>query len=413
MMFFEFTFTPDKNDHPVKGAPSLTGYVQAETSELAKSEARRQLREELDPENCMCFRPVRLKEITQEDWQRARSPGLSPESVDNYTNSLGAFTAKPGMAGRSDVVEKQPKKMVNPPEMMTPVLGSIEAGADYAGPESIAALNQRLAALRCGESLVIHGLSWNTWHACDGYSASQILLVQSGGLAALGWYKNAPRDIQESVAPSLNAAVRAAILEPVRFAADYAAAGNAVISGDDYQQVRLMHDSALANPVLFELLQRGVANLSVFYRTRGGALLKVRPDWIGELDGVAYLLQVKTIDEPCDFGELVERCGYHIKAAFYNFVVGRVFGVESGFAFCTISCRKKSGRHLVEMRTLDEEDVLAGGVVAREIITSLEAMQRDGVSGGMGIVRRPFWARLADKHRQCDGKSHASAEEDV
>lgn len=27
MKFFEFTFTPNKHDHPVKGAPSVTGYV--------------------------------------------------------------------------------------------------------------------------------------------------------------------------------------------------------------------------------------------------------------------------------------------------------------------------------------------------------------------------------------------------
>lgn len=408
MKFFEFTFTPNKHDHPVKGAPSVTGYVQAETPELAKSESRRQLREELDPENCMCYRSVRLKEITLEDWQCARS-GLSPESVDNCTDSLGAFTAKPEMAARSAVVKKQPKKTVHPPDMMIPVLGSIEAGADYAGPASIAVLNQRLAALRCGESLVIHDLSWNTWNACDGYSASQILLVQSGGLAALGWYKNAPRDMQPG-AISLSAAVRAAILEPVRFAADYATADGKRLSDDDYLQVRLMHDSALANPVLSALLQRGVASLSIFYRTRGGVLLKVRPDWIGELDGVAYILNVKIIDDSCDFGELVERRGYHIRAAFYNFVVGKVFGIEPGFAFCTVSCREQYGRHLVEVRSLDYEDVLEGGVAANEIISALESMQRGNTPVGMGVVRRPFWAKLADKHRNRVDKSHEGAD---
>jgi hypothetical protein len=161
-----------------------------------------------------------------------------------------------------------------------------------------------------------------------------------------------------------------------------------------------MRDSALANPVLATLLQRGVAGLSVFYRTRGGVLLKIRPDWIGELDGVAYLLNVKITDDAYDFGELVERRGYHIRAAFYNFVVGMVFGIEPEFAFCTISCRKCCGRHLVEMRSLDDEDAMEGVIQSQSIITSLEAMQKSGVSGGMGTVRRPFWARLADKQRR-------------
>lgn len=410
MMFFVFTFTP--SDHPNEGVPSITGYVQADTPEQAKSEARRQLREELDPENCTCYQPVRLVEITREAWMHAQASGLSTEPVDKCSNSLGEYSAESGRAAQSHVTKKQSAKTLCPPEMMIPVHGSIESGADYDGRDLPGALNQRLAAIRSGESLVIHGLNWSAYHACDGYSASQVLLVQSGGLAALGWYKNAPRDMQVAVTSSVSAAVRAAILEPVRFATDHAAIGDAILNGDDYRKVLLMRDSALANPVLATLLQRGVASPSVFYRTRGGVLLKIRPDWIGELDGAAYLLNVKMTDDTCDFGELVERRGYHIRAAFYNFVVGIVFGIEPEFAFCTISCRKRSGRHLVEMRALDEEDVLAGGVVVREIITSLEAIQRSGISGGMGTVRRPFWARLADKQRR-DSRSQEVTSDDV
>lgn len=412
MMFFEFTFTPDKNDHPVKGAPSLTGYVQAETSELAKSEARRQLREELDPENCMCYRPVRLKEIPMEDWQRARSQGLSPKSVDNYTNILGEHPAKSDGSLKSGLVKKQSEKDLYSPEMLLPVHGSIESGCDYDHSSSVSALNERLSSIRHGESLVIHGLSLHSYHACEGYSGSQIALVHTGGLAALEWYKHAPRDVLEPVTLSVIAAVRAAIFDPVQFAADYAATGDMILSEDDYRKILLMRDSALANPVLATLLQRGVASLSIFYRTRSGVLLKVRPDWIGELDGVAYLLHVKATDDSYDFGEMVERRGYHIRAALYNFVTGMVFGIEPEFAFCTISCRKRSGRHLVEMRTLDEEDAMEGIIQSQSIITSLEAMQRDGVSSGMGTVRRPFWARLADKQRR-DGRSPEVTSDDV
>lgn len=413
MMFFEFTFTPNKNDHPIKGAPSVIGYVQADTPEQAKSEARRQLRESLDPENCMCYRPVRLTEIAKETWMDTLQSKLSTESVDNCTDILREFSSKSDRTGLLSVFKKQPNDKANLPDILTPISGSIEAGADFDGASSVEILNQRLANIRNGESLVIHGLSLQTYHACDGYSGSQILLVHTGGLAALGWYKNAPYDVQGPVALSISAAVRAAILEPVKFAADYIAMGEALLCTDDYHRVQLMRDSALANPILSALLQRGVAGLSVFYRTRSGVLLKVRPDWIGELDGVVYLVHVKATDGSCDFGELVERRGYHIRAAFYNFVVGMVFGIEPEFTFSTISCRKRFGRHLVEVRSLDYEDVLDGGVIAGGIITSLEAMQKDGGSGWMGVVRRPVWARQADRQRRSDGRSMEGADDDV
>lgn len=410
MMFFEFTFTPNKHDHPVKGTLPVTGYIQAETPEQAKSEARRQLREELDPEYCMCYRPVRLKEIAKETLMDALQSKLSPESVDNYTDRLGGLPAKSDGAGKNDVFKKQTERKAPLPDILIPVLGSIETGSDYDFAPSLEKINQRLAAIRNGESLVIHGLSLNTYRTCDGYSGTQILLVHTGGLAALGWYKNAPFDAPESVAFSVGSAVRSAILEPAQFAADYTAMGEALLCADDYRMVQMMRDSALANPILSALLQRGVAGLSVFYRTRSGVLLKVRPDWIGELDGLIYLMHVKTTDDSCDFGELVERRGYHIRAAFYNFVVGRVFGIEPDFAFCTIGHRKHYGRYLVEVRSLDDEDAMEGVIQSQSIISSLEAMQRNGVTGGMGIVRRPFWAKLADKHRNRVDESHEGAD---
>lgn len=411
MMFFVFTFTP--SDHPNEGVPSITGYVQADTPEQAKSEARRQLREELDPENCTCYQPVRLVEITREAWMHAQASGLSTEPVDKCSNSLGEYPAESGGTVQTKLDKKQSVKTLCPPEMMIPVCGSIESSADFDGQDLPGVLNQRLAAISCGESLVIHGLNCSTYHACDGYSASQALLVQAGGLAALGWYKNAPRDMQVAVTSSVSTAVRAAILEPVRFAADYATAGEGTLSDDDYRRVCLMHDSALANPILSSLLQRGVASPSVFYRTRGGVLLKVRPDWIGEMEGVAYILNIKTVDDLCDFGELVERRGYHVRTAFYNFVVGSVFGIDPVFAFCTISTRKFCGRYLTQVRSLDDEYEQEGVIQFRKIITSLESFQRGDISVGMGVVRRPPWARPSDGNRCRCTESTEAAGNDV
>ncbi len=54
-------------------------------------------------------------------------------------------------------------------------------------------LNGCVDALKPTESLIVRRLSNSTYHATSGYSSTQIRLVQRGGLGALDWYKNAPR----------------------------------------------------------------------------------------------------------------------------------------------------------------------------------------------------------------------------
>lgn len=292
-------------------------------------------------------------------------------------------------------------------------------------------LNRQLSAIPNGGSLVIVDLSNDLYHACDGYSSTQLRMVQRGGTAALAWYKSAPRDESKSGALSLGTAVHTAILEPARFDEDFVCApdvnlrtsdgkaelaafeeqceadGLTPMKSDDYRKVCLMRDSALAQPVIAALLQRGVAELSVFYRTEQGVLFKVRPDWFGELCGVPFVMDVKTTDDVQDFGKSVEKYGYHVQAAFYSLVMNKVFGVEADFAFCVVGKSLECGRYPVSLGLLEDADFDEGMLQVRETITQLEVCERDGFSADMGIISRPWWARMADQRRRATQEASA------
>ncbi len=56
-----------------------------------------------------------------------------------------------------------------------------------------------------------------------------------------------------------------------------------------------MRDSALAYPMVEELLENGEPEVSIFYRTEKGTLLKIRPDLLGIYSDKPFLLDVKRL----------------------------------------------------------------------------------------------------------------------
>lgn len=302
---------------------------------------------------------------------------------------------------------------------LKPVNGAVEDGRLFA---TVDALNERLTDIPAGGSLVLRGLDNGIYHAADGYSSTQIRLVSRGGIAALDWYQNAPRKSGESPALTLGTALHAAILEPERFATEYACApsvnlrtnegkerlaafeadcagrGMTPLKREDFDTVCLMRDSALAYPTVASLLENGVAELSLFWRMENGLLLKVRPDWLGEFAGAPFLLDIKTTDDVLDFGKSVEKFGYHLQAAFYELVMERVFGLGVDFAFCAISKRQECGRYPVLLGILDEEDGYTGRQSIETTLFHL-AIGHSHSSAGLATVSRPWWAKQADRKR--------------
>nr|WP_242490210.1 PD-(D/E)XK nuclease-like domain-containing protein [Sodalis glossinidius] len=303
---------------------------------------------------------------------------------------------------------------------LKPVNGAVEDGRLFA---TVDALNERLSGISAGGSLVLWGLDNGLYHAADGYSSTQIRLVNRGGIAALDWYQNAPRKSEESPALTLGTALHTAILEPERFASEYACApsvnlrtnegketlaafeadcaerGMTSLKREYFDTVFLMRDSALAYPTVASLLENGVAELSLFWRMENGLLLKVRPDWLGEFAGAPFLLDIKTTDDVLDFSKSVEKFGYHLQAAFYEFVMEKVFGLGVDFAFCAISKRQECGRYPVLLGVLDEEDGYTGRQLIEETLLHL-ATGHSHSSSGLATVSRPWWAKQADRKRR-------------
>lgn len=300
-----------------------------------------------------------------------------------------------------------------------PVNGLIESGAGV----TVDALNMQLDALLPGHSLVLAGLPNAVYHAAEGYSSTQLRLVQTSGTSALDWYRTAPRD-EDTPALSIGAAVHTALLEPERFVVEYACApvvnlrtndgkaelaafeercsksGITPLKADEHRKVCLIRDSARAQPIVSALLQYGAAELSVFYRTDRGTLFKIRPDWFGELAGVPFVLDVKTTDDVHDFGKSVEAYGYHVQAAFYSWVMHMVFGVEVDFAFSALSKSRECSRYPVALGFLDDEDFDEGMWQAQDLVAQIERGEQDGFAVDMGTFHRPWWAKRADKKRR-------------
>lgn len=297
-----------------------------------------------------------------------------------------------------------------------PVNGLVESGAELVFDD----LNARLAEIPPGHSLILTDLANETYHAADGYSSTTLRDALSGGMAKVQWRRQAPRKTEDSPALSLGTAVHTALLEPERFAAEYACApqvnlrtndgkeqmaafeaecedsGKVALKADDYATVTLMRDSALAYPTVAELLANGAAELSIFYRTTAGMLLKVRPDWLGNFGGALFILDLKTTDDVLDFGKSVEKFGYHIQAAFYQHVIQQALGLQADFAFCAIGKRIECGRYPVQLGILDDEDSQEGALQMQDALAVIAA----GNDAGVALISRPWWAKQADRKRR-------------
>ncbi|MFS1564346.1 MAG: hypothetical protein ACL7AX_13240 [Candidatus Arsenophonus phytopathogenicus] len=98
-----------------------------------------------------------------------------------------------------------------------PVNGKIMGGEGI----TLEMLNGCVDALKPTESLIVRRLENSTYHAANGYSSTQIRLVQRGGLGALDWYKNAPSRESKQGALLIGTALHSAILEPECFEMQY------------------------------------------------------------------------------------------------------------------------------------------------------------------------------------------------
>ena len=170
------------------------------------------------------------------------------------------------------------------------------------------------------------------YHAIDAVSNSLITQILRSPAHARA-YLTTPREPTKAM--EFGTAFHAAILEPEKFAAQYAVfdgdrrtkdgkaeyerltpAGIKLLSADDMATIQGMMSSVHSHVAAAELLREGEAELSVTWTDDATGLpCKCRPDWwIGDT-----LVDVKTTDDasPNGFMRAIVKYGYHRQASWY------------------------------------------------------------------------------------------------
>jgi len=233
------------------------------------------------------------------------------------------------------------------------------------------------------------------------FSKSDLDLIHKSPALA-EWSKNAPQT--ESEVANIGTATHAALLEPDLFESDYirmpkfdkhtkagkeaAAAfaetmqGKIVFSAEDYDLVVAMRDSTLAHPIANKLLTSpGQSETSIFFEM-DGVKCKARPDRITEIDGVHYVIDVKTSADVEKFNFSVRDYRYDVQDVFYSEAYKQLTGVKPRFIFVVVGKTKTFGRHPVRVFELDQDSKDAAWL---ECSNDLE-VAKEFEAFGLGIV---------------------------
>jgi exodeoxyribonuclease VIII len=193
-----------------------------------------------------------------------------------------------------------------------------------------------------------------TYHAGPGISKSGLDLVARSPLHYWNRYLNPDREpVEPTPAMQLGTAIHTAVLEPDRFADEYAIApkvdrrtkdGKSTweafqtecliqkrtpISADDYAVCAAISRQLHHHPAAAVLFKAGIAEQSVFWNDPDtGVLCKCRPDWL--LTGA--MVDVKsTRDASRDaFARSVVNYDYHVQAAWYLDGIAQATGEALG-----------------------------------------------------------------------------------
>ena len=227
------------------------------------------------------------------------------------------------------------------------------------------------------------------YHAGPGISKSQLDLV-SESPALLEWSKNAPEDERKKGALDMGTAVHTMLLEPHLFDKQYAVgpanaprntnAGKAlwaefeetlddriVITGDDYQTIKLMQASAMAHPHARWLLEaEGDAEASIYWKDQETDLLcRIRPDKL--IPKAEVILDVKTTADISKIHWSMRDYRYDVQDAFYSEGYRGHFGVAPAkFIFLFISTTINCGQYPVRVIELDDESKANGYAQMRQ-----------------------------------------------
>lgn len=203
-------------------------------------------------------------------------------------------------------------------------------------------LNNQLADLKPGESLVKENLSGAVYHMADGVSSSKIKTYIDCASKYEAHYVTKVIPRVEKKIFDLGSAAHSYVLELEKFSDEFVIQpaefkvrrGKAwdifkaeqdpdatVITLAEYEQVKAMSESVDRHTSARQLLSGGKAETSFFKRdVETGLIIKCRPDY--RIPGRCIDYKSCVSSEPGQFGRDAKRMGYHISAAIYLDITG-------------------------------------------------------------------------------------------
>lgn len=257
-------------------------------------------------------------------------------------------------------------------------------------------------------------ISNEAYHAGPGVSKSQLDLVRKCP-ALLQWAKAAPEDEEKKTALNVGDAVHAILLEPKRFAAEYAVwsganrstkegkakweefeaglNGRTVLSAEECRKIELIRESVLAHPHARWIIEaEGDVEASIYWNDPvTGLLCRCRPDKL--INKFGWIVDVKTTADMSKFARSVYDYRYHVQDAFYSDGYGEHFGeMPSGFVFLVVSTSIECGRYPVRLFSLDPEAKSIGRREYQDDLASLKDCQSSGEWPAIETLSLPRWA---------------------
>ncbi len=244
------------------------------------------------------------------------------------------------------------------------------------------------------------------YHAHPAVSKSVLDKIAKSPLHARA-YLDGTRD-EPTAAMLFGTALHMAVLEPQRFASEYAvwegdrrtkdgkaayeallATGATLISAADRDAITAMTASIQQHQVASDLLKNGQPETSVFWQHPATNLeCKCRPDWWRQDDGI--VVDLKTTDDasPAAFARSVANYRYHVQAAHY------LMGTQAKrFIFIAI---EKKAPYAVAVYELDGPALLEGHALRErdldQYASCLEFGTWPGYAPAIQPLALPRWA---------------------
>lgn len=226
-----------------------------------------------------------------------------------------------------------------------------------------------------------------------------------------------PKDGTQALA--LGHAFHTFVLEPARFAEQYAVAikvdkrtnvgkaewaeweaankGRLPLSEQEFQAYHLMREAILAHPTAAELLAgKGANELSIVWRDQAtGLLCKARLDRVASLTGYSFIADLKTTRDAGEksFSRDLSSFGYHRQGAWYREGLAALRPALRRMAFIAV---EKEAPYCVAVHELDERALEQGSRENRDYLESykrcMESGSWPGYDSGMSLLDVPSWA---------------------